>query len=146
MQLSNTYWCIRHGHSLANAQDIIVSSLDKGIDPCWALSDLGRNQADGVAGRHLLSLLGTTNDPSKLIVCTSPFSRCLETAERVAAGLGVAPSDACFRQVDNLRERFFGEYELQSTDNYEKVWADDGISIENKPPGWFLFFFNNKNT
>lgn len=147
MALHNTYWLIRHGHSKANAKDIIISELANGIQPIWGLSDdVGKIQADG-AGQLLktnLEKAGVDLSPtqpgnpsaSPIIVCTSPFSRCVETAERIAGPLGIKPGDENFMQLENLKERYFGEHEMQiATDRYEQVWADDAKSIHNKPPG-----------
>lgn len=37
--------------------------------------------------------------------------------------------------ADELRERAFGDYELQSTSNYELVWAEDARDPGSRPPG-----------
>lgn len=126
--------CIyRHGHSLANAEEIIVSRLEEGKDPKWGLSATGHRQAEA-AGEALLAQLGTF-DPSTFLCFTSPFSRCLETAARAASHLDVHLHDPRFAQAEELRERFFGAHELTSTSNYELVWADDAKGTHIKPPG-----------
>ena len=46
MQLTNTYWLLRHGQSTANVADIIVSEMANGTKGEWCLTDLGKQQAD----------------------------------------------------------------------------------------------------
>lgn len=65
----------------------------------------------------------------------SPFARTVETATLAGAAVGVAPGDARFETDADLRERDFGEYELQSHDLYEKVWAGDAESTAWAAPG-----------
>jgi broad specificity phosphatase PhoE len=127
----------RHGHSTANAQDLIVASLEHGIDPKWGLSDLGKQQAaaTGVTLLALLTQSGESDALAHVLVCTSPFSRCLQTAAAVAAPLGITPTSDRFVQLLSLRERYFGSHELTSTDNYAVVWAEDAASIHSAPPG-----------
>lgn len=109
-----------------------MSSLEAGVDPKWGLSELGTQQADA-AGEELLNLLGTF-DPSDLLICTSPFSRTLETAARVASHLDVHLHDPRFMRVTDLRERFFGAHELGNAGAYEIVWANDAVGTHIQPP------------
>lgn len=80
--------------------------------------------------------LGDAVDPASLLIVTSPFARTLETATLAGAGVGVAPDDAARFTTDAaLRERDFGEYELQSHDLYERVWEGDAQSTAWAAPG-----------
>ena len=80
--------------------------------------------------------LGPTVDPATLLIVASPFARTLETARLAGAGVGVSPDDASRFTIDPfLRERDFGEYELQSHTLYEAVWEGDAQSTEWAAPG-----------
>lgn len=93
-------FCLRHGRSLANEASIIVSSLENGVLPQYALAPAGKEQA-AAAGRLLASTLllrATDADadaedasataapppPSTTEIAVhfyaSPFSRTVETA------------------------------------------------------------------
>lgn len=112
----NTYWLLRHGRSLANEQDLIVSHLANGTLPEWGLTTEGQQQA-AAAGEQLRVLLdtakpsaGSTNGrssgasdrsengagadgghactPGDVHFLASPFSRALETAQAASQALG----------------------------------------------------------
>jgi len=119
---------------VANAQDLIVSSLEQGTDPNWGLSDIGKIQADQ-CGEELLEKLGTFN-PGKLVIASSPFSRCIETAARVGSHFDIhLHDDERFLRMENLRERFFGSYDKsKSMLSYNAVWKEDEKSAEWCPP------------
>lgn len=124
----------RHGHSVANAQDVIISAPEAGKNPAWGLSPIGKQQADA-AGEELLEKLGQF-DPSNFVMYTSPFSRCLETAARVGSHLDVHLHDTeRFVVTEALRERYFGELEGTSANNYTSVWEADAKDTEYQPPG-----------
>ncbi|MCP3688133.1 MAG: histidine phosphatase family protein [Gammaproteobacteria bacterium] len=111
--LSNTYYVMRHGQSLANTAGLIVSHPENGLDQ-YGLSDTGRNQ---VEASITTSRVGAT---SRII--SSDFMRARETAEIVHARL------ACTHQIffePRLRERFFGELELGPDNRYEDIWLLD---------------------
>ena len=112
--LANRYLAMRHGHSLANAQGIIVSRPENGCSG-FGLSELGRGQVKQSLRRE--SLLGVET----LIVC-SDFKRARESAEIAHALLN------CANQVNlepGLRERHFGELELSADTGYADVWRKD---------------------
>ena len=123
----------RHGHSVANGEEVIISSLEEGQDPKWGLSTIGSQQSDA-AGEELLEKLGQFN-PGKLLFVTSPFSRCVETAARVASHVDVHLHDERFRKEIALRERYFGEFNGGNTANYANVWAEDEKDTSSKPGG-----------
>jgi broad specificity phosphatase PhoE len=109
--------------------------MDEGCDPKWGLSDLGRQQADAAGESLLATLSGSGFDPERFLVYTSPFSRTVETALQAAKHLEVGFKDKRWAKAPELAERYFGEYDLQSTTHYEAVWAEDAKNTATKPPG-----------
>lgn len=111
--LKNQYYVMRHGESLANTADIIVSHPDNGISG-YGLSEVGRQQVTAeISGCNLPQLTQ--------IIC-SDFKRAHETAKiahRILACQSPAILDA------RLRERNFGELELGSDELYSEVWSAD---------------------
>ncbi len=115
-ELRNTYFALRHGNSLANREELIVSHPDDGVGS-YGLSDTGRAQVASAvaAAKQQYGLDHTT------IIVTSDFARARETAEIAAKLLGVPTISA----TPQLRERFFGAWDKQHISNYAKVWSDD---------------------
>lgn len=112
-RLHNRYFVMRHGESKANVARIIISTPENGIKEDYALSKLGREQAQKSAESSQLG--------SDTIIFTSDFSRARETAEIVAHVIAAeAP-----RITAALRERHFGEFEKKSNVHYDDVWAHD---------------------
>jgi len=124
--LSNTYYALRHGRSLANRADLIVSDPADGV-PQYGLTDEGRAQVARAVedARQQYGL-----DHSTLIV-SSDFARARETAEIAARLLGVRE----IATTPQLRERFFGTWDKQSTSNYQNVWRDDFTNPDHKHNG-----------
>jgi len=118
-RLSNRYFAMRHGHSLANQQGIIVSHPDHGCDG-FGLSEQGRAQV-------VASLRQETRLDESSIIISSDFSRALETAAIVQQKLGCqTPTETDIR----LRERNFGELELGPDSAYQAVWRQDALDPE----------------
>jgi len=115
-KLKNRYFVIRHGKSLANAQEIILSHPDEGTT-AFGLHDEGIEQAKTSATKALTDNILD----SKTIIYSSDFTRCRETAEEAAKVLGI--NDIHLTPL--LRERYFGNYERTSNQNYDKVWVED---------------------
>lgn len=114
----NRYLLMRHGHSQANQQGVIVSSPERGIT-AFGLSELGEQQ--------LAQLVAAWPWPVPTRVVHSDFLRTSQTAARVAANFALEPS------VDTrLRERHFGELEGQGDDRYPGVWAMDAEDSEHR--------------
>lgn len=111
--LKNTYYVMRHGHSQANAQGIIVSDPCDGQLGTWGLTAAGREQARAAAADSGLT--------AATVICSSGFSRARQTAETVREVLGAAP----VRLAPELHERAFGGWDRSSDQNYERVWAAD---------------------
>ncbi|KAJ3110513.1 hypothetical protein HDU96_006517 [Phlyctochytrium bullatum] len=122
---------IRHGHSLPNAHNLIVSSPTTGTLPTNGLSPHGRTQAHA-AGTTLAALLSPPTSSTTLRIVSSDFSRALETATIVhsvltESGVAVPP----IRTDVRLRERFFGNLDGGPSDRYNDVWAvDAGLGDE----------------
>jgi broad specificity phosphatase PhoE len=111
--LTNRFSVMRHGQSKANVAGIIVSRIENDRRGDYGLSELGRQQS--LAAARGCGLPGDT------VICSSDFSRARQTGEIVRAHLGA-------REVvvaAALRERYFGEWEGSSADNYARVWAAD---------------------
>ncbi len=115
-KLKNQYYVMRHGESLANLELKIVSHIDNGISG-YGLSDKGREQV-------LLSVSECDLLDSNCLIISSDFRRAHETAKTVSHALN---SKAEIELHPELRERKFGELELRSTKNYQRVWEDDQV-------------------
>src|SRR5688500_18160549 len=99
--LGNTYYALRHGKSLANEAEMIVSDPDQGV-PGYGLSEEGRRQVASAVGK---AREGHALDHNTLIV-SSDFARARESAE-IAAGI-LGTEDIIL--TPKLRERFFGSW------------------------------------
>ena len=117
--LANRYHAMRHGHSRANQQGIIVSDPANGCRG-FGLSALGQGQ--------VRETLGSCDwlRPETVIV-SSDFTRARETAELVCSWLGC---DQLPRLDERLRERFFGAFELAADSAYADIWVDDARDPE----------------
>mgnify|MGYP001556068181 FL=1 len=113
-RLGNRYFAMRHGHSIANQQGIIVSHPDNGCDR-FGLSELGREQV-----KQSLQNFGLLD--VNTIIVSSDFCRARESAEIVNAQLS---GDGSINLDSRLRERNFGELELTPDSRYMDVWQQD---------------------
>jgi broad specificity phosphatase PhoE len=112
--LSNDYYVMRHGHSLANQQGLIVSHPVNGCAG-FGLSERGREQIRASLQHNDLLDADT-------IILSSDFNRAVESATIAADLLG------CSAGVETdlrLRERDFGELELGPDSAYASVWEQD---------------------
>jgi probable phosphoglycerate mutase len=113
-QLSNRYFAMRHGHSIANQQGIVVSHPENGCAG-YGLSELGVDQVQA-------SLQQERRLDADTIIVSSDFRRALESAAIAQRRLGcVSPIATDIR----LRERYFGELELGPDSAYQAVWQQD---------------------
>jgi len=112
--LRNSYYIMRHGQSLGNIEKIIVSDPGNGLFG-YGLTPTGEKQAAD-------SLNNFSKLDSQTIIYSSDFLRTTQTA-LIAAKILKPNSGICF--TPHLRERFFGNFELTSSDNYGVVWSDD---------------------
>ena len=101
-------YIMRHGQSMANAQQIIAGSLES------PLSDAGKRQSE-YAGQTAKQYF-----PIELIV-SSPMTRAVQTAHIVARQLNY-PTEKIL-VLDNLRERDLGDVEGQ---DYEHAPQQNG--------------------
>ena len=113
MSRRNHYIVMRHGHSEANARELIVSDPGHGCT-AFGLSDRGRREVSWRASDCPLIAAATR------ILC-SDFLRARETADIVRAHHPALPLTTDRR----LRERYFGDFDMQSNRHYEEVWAQD---------------------
>ena len=120
-RLNNRYFAMRHGHSLANQQGIIVSHPENGRDN-YGLSERGRQQVR-------TSLRQNNQLDAKTVVVTSDFKRARESAG-IAFELLACNVSIC--EESRLRERHFGELELASDDSYDQVWQQDEVNPDSR--------------
>lgn len=128
--LQNSYFCLRHGQSLANVEGRIASN------PAVActysgLSDTGHQQAAAAAAsvvEHYQQSQQKQYDG--LLILSSDLLRADETAHHVLKA-ALAANIPVYRESVvteiRLRERWFGDWDDTSDVNYEKVWKDDLI-------------------
>jgi len=113
---------MRHGHSLANQQGIIVSDPANGCSG-FGLSERGKAQVrDSLQQDKLLD--------ANTIIVSSDFRRAYESAGIAHELLNCrSPLESDVR----LRERNFGELELGPDSAYDEVWQRDELD----PDGGF---------
>jgi broad specificity phosphatase PhoE len=127
--LQNSYFCLRHGQSLANVAGRIASNPAKACTSS-GLSELGHQQAIQ-AGRDLVEHYQKQQPTyDGLLILSSDLLRADQTANHVlkaalAANIPVY-SDKVVTEI-RLRERWFGDWDDTSDANYENVWKDDLI-------------------
>ncbi len=109
---------MRHGHSEANAQHLIISSLELGT-VAYGLTEQGRVQVT-----HQVNSWKRDMDSYEIgeIYC-SPFLRARGTAAVVSDVL----KWPIVTDVPALRERFFGDLDQQDDTGYDQVWDQDGL-------------------
>ncbi len=117
--LKNRYFMMRHGQSLANEAGLIVSDPKNGVEG-YGLSDKGKQQVQESVN-YAQEIHGLNAD---LLIVSSDFRRCKETAELVSAALGTANVEL----EPRLRERFFGTLELGPNTGYQQVWDQDEVN------------------
>lgn len=113
-KLKNNYYALRHGKSVANEERIIVSDPENGIES-YGLCPEGELQAFAAAKR--IKKINLEN----IVIVTSDFKRAFETAKIVSDNLSL--QEPVLSQ--NLRERFFGNFEKTSDENYALIWKND---------------------
>ncbi|WP_280553044.1 histidine phosphatase family protein [Halomonas sp. 25-S5] len=107
----NRYLLMRHGHSQANQQGLIIGSPERGLAG-FGLSAIGREQLEELLADWCWATPGR--------VLHSDFRRTTETAERIARHFGL-----WLETEPRLRERHFGAFEGEGDDRYAEVWARD---------------------
>jgi glucosyl-3-phosphoglycerate phosphatase len=114
MVLNNRYFLMRHGKSIANEKDLIVSNPRTGIKS-WGLTEDGKIQV-------LQSLVENDFDRKNTFIFSCDFKRARETAEIAREFLEI---NNPIKFKFSLRERFFGLLEGASEENYSRVWKYD---------------------
>jgi len=118
--LFNRYFVLRHGRSIANEENIIISHPANGIAQ-YGLSASGFVRT----AQKLQPMLLKEFDfhASNSLCITSDFRRSFETAQIFCWQFNLAAP----RVDTRLRERFFGDFERTDTANYQRVWSLDNI-------------------
>lgn len=116
-QWNNTYFALRHGRSVANEEGIVVCDPANGV-PNYGLSPAGRT---ATVDRLEKDLPGFRFRRGSTLCFSSDFRRARETAEIFCEIGRLDPP----RLDERLRERRFGELELQPDDGYDVIWERD---------------------
>lgn len=114
--LNNRYFIMRHGKSLANQLGLIVSSPENGVRS-YGLTTDGQGQV-------INNVVENTEIAEVSLILSSDFQRARETAEITHEVIG-CKEEIVFHK--HLRERFFGELELASNEQYQAVWEEDAL-------------------
>jgi probable phosphoglycerate mutase len=126
--MNNVYFILRHGESVPNTRGIILSNLNEGEKEEYTLTPRGEEQVgESVREAKERALLDAGT-----IIYSSPFSRCKRTAEIARDVLGVKTEIIL---DDRLRERWFGNWEGTSNENYQKVWDKDITGANHRDAG-----------
>jgi len=112
--MTTRVFLVRHGATVLSAEDRFAGSTD--VD----LSDEGRKQARGLAGRLAREKLAA--------VYCSPMKRTVETATLTVAPLGIVPET-----VDGLREISHGRWEGMTRAEVEVAFANEYAAWEEDP-------------
>lgn len=125
--LRHVYFTQRHGHSVPNERGIICSAMENGVKPEFGLSSRGVKEVEA-AGEALAQHVRLTFKDRPVLVVTSPFTRARMTADATVAQLArshISLVQPAARVDVDLRERFFGDKELQSDTLYPAFWERD---------------------
>lgn len=114
----NRYLLMRHGHSQANEQGLIISSPARGLVG-FGLSVLGEEQ--------LSSIVEQWRWPTPTKVMHSDFLRTTQTAQKVACAFGLT-----LEKEAGLRERHFGELDGKVDSYYPYIWALDAQNADHQ--------------
>jgi probable phosphoglycerate mutase len=147
--LHHDYFVLRHGQSLANVQGLIQSDPVK-AGTQYGLSETGRKQARKAA--NTVRQVFCQDDYKKyreIVILASDLLRAKETASLVCDEIRVANDDDDNRKENNglpiyqdgvileirLRERWFGDWDGTTDDNYQKVWEQDAVDAGHQTMG-----------
>ncbi len=133
--LTQSYYALRHGQSLANVARIIssdpsISTVEHG------LSELGREQARAAGDAFAAEYVGSTSNSTSssndsyrgVAIFSSDFVRARETASIFAqslrrSGIPLYGGDVVLER--RLRERYFGALDGGPDTGYQAVWDAD---------------------
>jgi broad specificity phosphatase PhoE len=116
--MNNQYILLRHGQSISNINDIVISTIENGVKSEYGLTKLGVEQIT-ITAKNLAQKFSLEN----IIIITSPFKRTVESALIIKDLLKVKNENIAIST--NLVERNFSRYELQKNDIYEEIWEND---------------------
>eukprot|EP00591_Stephanopyxis_turris_P000472 CAMPEP_0195525992 /NCGR_PEP_ID=MMETSP0794_2-20130614/26771_1 /TAXON_ID=515487 /ORGANISM="Stephanopyxis turris, Strain CCMP 815" /LENGTH=236 /DNA_ID=CAMNT_0040656585 /DNA_START=99 /DNA_END=809 /DNA_ORIENTATION=- len=124
--LTNKFYSLRHGQSLANVEKIISSNPDVATVK-HGLSDIGREQARNAGEKFILP-----NTPllRGAAIFSSDFTRARETANIFADALSSSNIPLYKEGVifeKRLRERSFGDLDGGPDSEYNRVWEVDAL-------------------
>ena len=129
--LRNHWFALRHGQSVANVEEIVVSDPANGCDR-YGLTDTGRHQFHDSLSARGLARFGSGAPDRHALLYSSDFARAIQSAQVAAELLQI---DAPIQIDTQLRERHFGRHELQHAQIYEDVWRADRIDAERADNG-----------
>ena len=128
-KLKNFYCGLRHGQSEANVEGVISSNPEIGCVK-HGLTELGKEQAQD-AGEKVINLIWEEGI-EQLIVCSSDFTRAIETAnecvtriKQICIAADKLENLAQIHVYEGIRERSFGELDGQELEKYDLVWPLD---------------------
>jgi broad specificity phosphatase PhoE len=149
-QLRCRYFALRHGQSQANVEKLIASHPEVACK-AYGLSPLGIEQArkaghdvvEHFTNNHFSSSSSSSSGTrGRVVILASDLLRAQQTAEIVRDAI-VAHNNARLKSDDassiiplyrdgvigetRLRERGFGNWDLTSDANYQRVWDDDAV-------------------
>lgn len=116
--MNNRYFFLRHGRSIPNEKGFICSTLTNGEKAENSLTPEGMKQIFQTG-----ELLSNIVKIPKTYIFSSPFSRTLHSALILKQVLGLPHYKLTTNE--KLIERNFGNFELQTSSNYDKVWNLD---------------------
>ena len=121
-RLRNRYFALRHGESRANVQGIILSSPTEGLKSGHSLTPAGGEQV----AESVRAFKRAASSDGRAIIISSPFSRAMAPARTAQWILAIL--EGTFIGVEpRLRERWFGQWEATSNQNYDQVWEQDAL-------------------
>lgn len=111
-ELNNEYHVMRHGRAKSNEEKFIAACFenDDGLIP-EGFEQAEKSSRDSGFG-------------SDIVIVSSPLPRARQTAEVLRAATG----STSVMVEDRIRERGFGDMELQGADLYHEVWTRDARS------------------
>ena len=126
--LTQSYYALRHGQSLANVAKII-SSDPKISTVQHGLSDAGKDQASKAGQSFAAEYISNSNSNYRgVAIFSSDFTRARETATLFAEELARSRIPLYTGDIvlePRLRERFFGELNGGPDTRYQEVWDVD---------------------
>lgn len=131
--LHNDYYALRHGQSKANVAGIIMSDPSIACTD-YGLSNIGKEQASVAA--HDARQVFESGDYESLVILSSDLLRAFETATQVLnknRDLPIHQEDVIVET--RIRERWFGEWDGKSDENYSRVWQEDFIDASHTNKG-----------